>query len=286
MPISRRQLLKQSLIFAGASALPAFAQTQATLNQKINNAVKIMRQQGRITQDERTAWYVSDLKSGRTLASINSERPLQSASMVKPLVIQAYLYCHHQKSKSIYPLDTRIKREMEAMIVKSNNQFTNHIFRRLGGPQGVQWMLRKEAPNIFRHIQIVEEIPNGGRTYKNLASASDYDRFLRALWQEQLPGAAFLKQLMQIKNPDRIRSKSMPTQIEIYDKTGSTARLCGNFGIIAYRRRNNTLNPYTFTAIIEKKQSAKNYSQWIRTRGNCMREISELIYRHIQQQIP
>ena len=55
--------------------------------------------------------------------------------------------------------------KMRGMVVSSNNEFTNHLFKRLGGPEGVQWMLKKQAPQIFRNIQIVENIPAQGRTY-------------------------------------------------------------------------------------------------------------------------
>lgn len=280
---SRRHLLKQSTTLALSALLPlsAHARAQTTLEHHINATIQTMRQQQRISADERTAWAVTDLNSNQKLVSINEHQPLQAASMVKPLIIQAYLFAHHYKDPTLYPLDNKITSEMREMIVHSNNDFTNRLIKRLGGPQGVQWILKKHAPQIFHNIQIVEYIPAQGRTYQNRASASDYERFLHALWHNQLAGANFLKTLMSIPNHDRIRANTqfVPKTAIIYDKTGSTSMLCGNTGIIEIQSPRGIV-AYTLTAIIEKQHKTKSYSQWITQRSNIIREISDLVYLH------
>lgn len=283
--LNKRQFLKTGLFLGSATLLPSLAKPTVPLTQKIQQTVTTMRRIGRLAPDETTAWLITDIRQGKVLATINENRPLQCASMVKPFVIQAYLYCHFLKNAHLYPLNDRIMGEMRDMIVHSNNTFTNYLFKRLGGPQGVQWMLRKQAPNIFRNIQIVENIPEGGRTYRNRASASDYTRFLYALWHNQLPGAQILKKLMAVKNHDRItvNTKHIPSTITVFDKTGSTSRLCGNFGIINYRNKQGIPYPYTFTGIIEKARPANNYTRWITDRSNVMRDISDLTYLYISQ---
>ena len=208
MLLNKRQLLGRGGVLALGATLPLAAQAETPLERAINERVRQMRGEGRLAGDERTAWLVHDLVANRPLAQINAHVPLQCASLVKPFVIQAYLLTHYLKDSGLYPMSQRVQDEMRGMVVASNNEFTNHLFKRLGGPQGVQWMLKKQAPQIFRNIQIVENIPAQGRTYKNRASAADYDRFLRALWANQLPGAQYLKQIMSIPNPDRIRSKT------------------------------------------------------------------------------
>ncbi len=284
MTLSKRQFLSYSALLGLGAYLPlnTFAATNTFLESSINNAVKEMRKNGLVAPDERTAWAVTDLRSKQKLVSINEDVPLQTASMVKPLVIQAYLMTHYRKDPVMYPLSERVTSEMQGMIVKSNNEFTNHIIKRLGGPQGVQWMLKKEAPNIFRNISIVEYIPDKGQTYLNRASAGDYDRFLQALWHEQLPGSAFLKNLMRIANHDRIRTKTqyVPQSASVYDKTGSTAMLCGNTGIIELYDHAGTPTPYTITGIIEKSARTEHYTRWITNRSNVIRAVSDIVYLH------
>lgn len=292
MRLNKRQFLKSAALLCSAHITPTSAHLilqslKADLEAQIQSAVSLMRKNGQISADEKTAWHISDILTGKTYASINENRPMQSASMVKPMVIQAYFYCHYVKSAKTYPLNNSLIDEMRAMIVDSNNEYTNRFFSRMGGPKNVQFILRKYAPNIFRHIHIVENIPSGGKTYQNKASASDYTRFLHALWHEKTPGARLLKNMMSIKNHDRIsvNTKYIPKNLTIYDKTGSTSRLCGDFGIIAYRNRYGQLRPYTFTGIIEKAQTANHYTQWISERSDCMREISDIVYLYIDQYV-
>ena len=181
MLLNKRQFLGRGCALGLGAALPLTAQAATPLENSINERVRQLRSEGRLAGDERTAWLVHDLVANRPLAQINAQVPLQCASLVKPFVIQAYLLTHYLKDSSLYPMSQRVQDEMRGMVVASNNEFTNHLFKRLGGPQGVQWMLKKQAPQIFRNIQIVENIPAQGRTYRNRASAADYDRFLRAL---------------------------------------------------------------------------------------------------------
>ena len=283
--LSKRAFLARSATLAAGGLLaphPAFAQSA---QEAVNQRVRQMRAQGLLAADEKTAWQVTDLRARRSIVSLNANTSLQAASMVKPLIIQAYLMCHYRKDPALYPLSPRVMNEMREMIVTSNNEFTNHIIKRLGGPQGVQWMLKKEAPHIFRDIHIVEYIPEGGRTYQNRASAADYDRFLQALWSRSLPGSEQLLAMMAIPNNDRIRTKTqfVPQSANVFDKTGSTAMLCGNTGIIECRDATGNKYPYTFTGIIEKQRKVDNYASWITSRSNRMREISDLVYQHFSR---
>lgn len=286
--ISRRHFLYYATATSAFLTLPAYAKNQTVLFQKIQSLLQECRAAGRLSADERLGLVVSDVITQQTVIAMNENVPLQAASMIKPLVIQAYLYCHFEKDAKLYPLNDKIISEMRAMIVDSNNTYTNYLIKRLGGPEGVQWMLRKKAPHIFRHIHIVESIPTGGKTYRNRVAASDYTRFLHALWFDQLPGSTLLKQLMHIKNHDRItvNTKYIPKTIGVYDKTGSTAMCCGNFGMIEYRTRRGVIHPYTFTAIIEKSRKAQHYTQWITQRSNVIRDLSDLVYLDFQYRIP
>lgn len=285
--LSKRAFLARTAALAATSLVPQLS-FASNLQNAVNQRVRQMRDQGLLSADEKTAWTITDLRNGNNLVALNANESLQAASLVKPLIIQAYLMCHYNKDPVLYPLSDRVVKEMREMIVTSNNEFTNHIIKRLGGPQGVQWMLKKEAPHIFRDIQIVEYIPDGGRTYRNRASAADYDRFLQALWAKTLPGAQQLLAMMAIPNNDRIRSKTqhVPQSATIFDKTGSTAMLCGNIGIIECHDRSGNKYPYTFTGIIEKRVRVENYASWITSRSNRMRDISDLVYLHFSRLYP
>jgi beta-lactamase class A len=250
----------------------------------VNSLVKRFRSQGLIRSDERTAWSVYDFTARKKLVAINEDVPLQAASMIKPFVAQAFFYQAGSSRKISYTSD--IRRSMERMIRRSSNRDTNRLIsivsRNAGGrgARDVERVLKKHGPGIFRETKIVETIPAGGRTYRNLASAHDYSRFLYALWNDKLPYANELRALMALPNRDRISDgvRSVPASVKVYDKTGSTAHLCGNMGIIEAPGRRGGTYPYTFIGIIEKSSRAKNYGTWITRRSNAIRAVSNLVY--------
>ena len=283
---NRRNFLKNSLFLAsGLSLNPlAWGQSVEELNQIIANFIYQLRLEGRISADEKTAWAVSDISKGQFLAKINAENPLQAASMVKPLVIQAYFFLNARNPQK-YPISQAVRDDMYLMIVKSKNPATNRMISRCGGASSVQWILRNNAPKIFQNISIVESIPEGGKTYRNKASAGDYTRFLHALWHNKLPVSALLMEYMGMKNHDRIsvNTQYIPPHLEVYDKTGSTSMLCGDFGIINYQSHNGLNYPYSFTGIIQKSRPAQNYTSLITKRSQVMRDISDLVYLYIDR---
>jgi len=258
------------------------------LTTEIEFYIKNMRQMGRIAANEQTAWLVYDFTTQRYLAAINANRPYQSASMVKPFIALAFF---HKVREGRLQYTTFHRNRMEAMIQHSDNSATNYFIEllnrtsRYSGPAEAEHTLKRNHPGIFRHTRIVERIPGGGRTYRNKASALDYHRFLHALWYDQLPYSAELKRLMNLPNRDRIYSDAygVARQTWVIDKTGTTARLCGDMGILIAQGRNGYRYPYTFIGIIEKARSANNYRTWINDRGNVIREVSSLAYNHMQQ---
>jgi beta-lactamase class A len=155
----------------------------------------------------------------------------------------------------------------------------------VGGPRAVERLLKKQYPAIFQDIHLVEYIPPGGRTYRNKASVHDYSRFLYAIWKDEIAGASEIKRLMALPGPDRIYMgvRDVPKGTRVYNKTGSTARLCADMGILSVRGPDGRRYPYTLIGIIEKEQSAPNYTTWIRSRGNIIRSVSGIVYKSIAQ---
>ncbi|MBK1722256.1 serine hydrolase [Thiocystis violacea] len=271
--LSRRQFLEalaatSAGLMAGAPSYATAASSETSLGRKVNDLVKRLRRQGLILPSEKTSWSVFDFTTGTKLVSINEAVPRQAA-----------------KSRKVR-YTGEVKRIMERMIQKSSNPSTNRLIdlvsrNRSGrGARDVEAVLKQHAPGVFEQTRIVEKIPRGGSTYANKASAHDYSRFLYALKNGTLPYSSELRRIMRLPNHDRIVHgvSSVPDSVRVCDKTGSTARLCGNMGIIEARDWRGRSHAYTMIGIIERRSSARNYGRWITKRSNAIRKVSNLVY--------
>jgi beta-lactamase class A len=270
------------LVAGPAESRPATGQGHEIrdLQAAVDAYIKGLRRKGHISEDERTAWSVYDFTSGQKLVTINEETQFQAASLIKPFIAAAFF--HRVRNKELI-YGPKSRRHMERMIHYSNNPSTNWVMRQVGGPQAVQRILKQNYPGIFRATSIVEYIPPGGRTYRNKASARDYSRFLYALWKGNIVGAQEIKRLMSLPGPDRIYTgaESVPVGTRVINKTGSTARLCADMGILNVQGPDGKRYPYTLIGIIEKQDRARNYSAWIRSRAEVIRDVSDIIYEGI-----
>jgi len=292
---TRREFLTALASCSGALALglPSLVQAggyQPLLQRQVSELVKGMRLRGLIRPEEKTSWSVYDLTARKKLVAINEDVPRQAASMIKPFVAQAYFYTL-EDARGRLRYTRGVRKTMEDMIRHSSNRATNRIMaivsrhKRNRGPKDVERVLKKKAPGIFRETRIVESIPPNGRTYRNLASAHDYSRFLYALWHDRMPFTDELREIMSLPNRDRICHgvRSIPEGVKIYDKTGSTARLCGNMGIVEAPGRWGSYYPYIFIGIIERPSRAKHYERWITRRSDAIRAVSDLVYQNMKQ---
>lgn len=250
------------------------------LEKKIEVFINEKREQNFLYTDEKTAWSVYDLSTREKLVSINEDIPMQCASMMKPFVALAF-YQLEKEGKLIYDLET--KKEMEKMIQKSNNKSANLIMKKVGGPRKVQRILTDNYPEIFQHTKIKEYIPRWGKTYRNKASASDYTRFLHALWNDEIPQSKEIKRLMNLPNGDRIYRgvKNIPEGTRVYDKTGTTSHLVGDMGILYVKSEDDKRKPYVIVGIIEKNKrlkTADETKEWWASRGNIIRGVSGIVY--------
>jgi beta-lactamase class A len=293
--MDRRAFLASLGLASGALLVGAADVAEAargpTLQSQLVSLVKRLRAQGVIRADEKTSWSVYDFTGRKKLVAINEDIPRQAASMIKPFVAQAFFYSMDgRKSGPTYT--SNVRGTMERMIRNSSNTATNDIIdlvsRHNGGdgPRAVERVLKRHAPGIFQHTSIVEYIPASGRTYRNESSAHDYSRFLWALWHDRLPNSREMRKLMALPNNDRIARgvRGMPSNVRVYDKTGSTAMLCGNMGIIECQDSRGRPRPYTFIGIIEKGSRSNAYGTWITQRSNAMRQVSALVYNYMRDQ--
>ncbi|MEK7396771.1 MAG: serine hydrolase [Candidatus Poribacteria bacterium] len=228
---------------------------------------------GKLEFDERTAWLAYDLIRKEPLVSINADIPMQCASMVKPFVALAFF---HKVNKGELEYTDQSKRYLRLMIQHSWNTATNWFMKQVGGFDKVNELLYDNYPDIFQHTEIVEYIPNGGLTYKNKASAGDYNRFLIALWNKTIPYADDIKTIMGL--PNRDRSGDVLPETDIFHKSGSTARMCGDIAILETKCDDGTLSAYTFIGIIERDDSAQAYMRWKRIRVGVIKDASTIIY--------
>lgn len=251
------------------------------LEAAVEGYIKRLRREGKIASDERTGWSVYDFTTGEKLVKINEDLQFQAASLVKPFIAAAFL----QKVKQgALKYGRKSRKHMKRMIQRSNNASTNWIMRMVGGPKRVERILKQHYPRIFRETRIVEYIPAGGRTYRNKASIHDYSRFLYALWKEEIAGATEIKRMMSLSASNRIYTGAqIPEGTDVFNKTGSTARLCGDMGILIVKGRDGKSYPYTLIGVIEKQQSARNYTSWIRSRAAVIRNVSNIVYKGIAQ---
>lgn len=248
----------------------------------IESHIASLRNKGILDDDESMGWAVYDLEQDRNVISINGDKDFQAASMIKPFVALAYFHLVKENKLSY---NAMARGKLEAMIQRSNNAATNWTMKQTGGPAQCNAILKKYYGNILRNTEVKEYIPAGGRTYLNSAPPSDYVRFLRALWSQELPYSKEIRRLMALPGRDRIYyGTAIPRGTLVYNKTGSTARLCGDMGILVPKTKKGEGYPYVVVGIIERKSSAANYSQWMNSRGQVLRQISTLVYEEMKKE--
>ena len=90
---------------------------------------------------------------------------------------------------------------------------------------------------------------------------------------------------MSLPGRDRLYNGTpIPRGTLVYNKTGSTARLCGDMGILVAKDRKGNRYPYALVGIIERDTRASNYGNWMLTRGNVIRQVSTLVYKELKKQ--
>ena len=266
-----RSALPAKIAAAAAAKIQA---APSTLETEIVSYVENLRRRGAIKGNERTAWSIYDLTSNTSLVSINEDVPFETASLVKPFIALAFF---REVSDGRLRYTAYARRRMQAMIQESDNASADYFLRKMGGPTAVQRLLMKDYGGLLSGLRLVEYIPYNGRTYRNKASAHDYSRFLYALWNKQLPSSDELMRLMSLPKPNRLFTAALPPSTQVYDKTGTTSRLCGDMGILVVRHGTREY-PYIVVGIIQKSRRAYPYMRWMSRRGNVIRQVSDFAY--------
>ncbi|MFV0439454.1 MAG: serine hydrolase [Desulfopila sp.] len=267
---------------AAAGKRAKIANSNTAFEKNIEQYIKGLRRSGKIRSDEKTGWMVYDLENDLNLVNINANQVFQAASMIKPFVALAFF---HQVKKGKIHYGGKSRQMVEAMIQRSSNSATNWVMRQVGGPRACEKILQAHYRSIFKKTYIREYIPANGRTYKNSAPPSDYIRFLRALWNKELPYYKEMRRIMALPGRDRLYyGTPIPQGTLVYNKTGSTAHLIGDMGILAPKTKKGSRHPYAIVGIIERSSRATNYGNWMMARGDVIRQVSTLVYQEMKKQ--
>lgn len=256
--------------------------SMSKVEESIEKYIDGLRKKGKISKDESTGWMVYDLEEDKSVMDINADQEFQAASMIKPFVALAFF---HQVKVGKIKYGPRSRRKLEAMIQRSSNSATNWVMRQVGGPSKCEAILKQHYGRIFKKTEIREYIPAGGRTYLNSAPPSDYVRFLKALWNKELPRGKEIRRLMALPGRDRLyHGTPIPRGTLVYNKTGSTGHLCGDMGILVPKTKQGGRYPYVIVGIIERRSKASNYGQWMDSRSRVIREVSTLVYEELKKE--
>lgn len=256
------------------------------LEANIDQYIKGLRFRGVLAGTDRTSFVVYDVTQQKKVVSINEDQTMMAASLIKNFIMLAYF--HEVKHKRLeHTAENR--QQLRQMIQRSANTSTNYFIKLLGGPRGVQRILKWNYP-YFNQTRIVEYIPAGGRTYRNMTSARDLNKFYNQLWLGNLPYSNKMKYYLGLPNGDRMHDKTcIPSNVRVYHKTGTVYGLVADSGVLAIIDSQGKQRAYIFTGLIEDrtKTSNRNRSEafwsWVGRRSNTLRRVSEAVYEYIYE---
>ena len=248
--------------------------------------IKNRRNRRILATTDRTSFVVYDISKNKKLVSINEDRQMMAASLIKNFVMLAYFHEVKYGRKAHTAVN---KGHLKAMIQWSSNPSTNYFIRLLGGPARVDRILKTNYPH-FKQTRIVEYIPRSGRTYRNMTSARDLGTFFLRLWQGRLPHSEKMKWYFKLKNGDYIFKKTyIPSSVTVYNKTGTVYGLVGDGGILVLRDPRGLQRPYVFVGLMEdrtktnRKNRWQSFADWRNRRSYILRRLSERAYKYIYE---
>ncbi|MBT3407518.1 hypothetical protein HN415_02430 [Candidatus Woesearchaeota archaeon] len=263
-----------------------FPKKNNLLNDKIENEIK------NLSKNEKISILVYDHRNKETLYSLNSDEPMQCASIVKPILTLGY---YHDVLNGNIKHSSKNQKKITSMIQKSkeNKYVEKFLLMYSNGRKSQDYsikrinkILNENYSHIFKNTSIVEPIPRDGKTYKNVASAGDYNRFLKALTKEELPYNQEIENLLNLKKTTRMYDNwdSIPSNVKIFSKTGHTSGCCGEMGIIKPLGTNWKMYPYSMVCIINRKPDSNSYRKWITPTKKKVNKIFSTIRSHIKRQ--
>lgn len=256
------------------------------LEANFESYIKSRRNRKILAGTDRTSFVVYDISKNKKIVSINEDRQMMAASLIKNFVMLAYFHevkYGRQKHTSIN------KGHLRNMIRWSSNTSTNYFINLLGGTSRVHRILKNNYP-YFKKTKIVEKIPPSGRTYRNMTSASDLSTFFLRLWQGKLPHSEKMKWYFKLKNGDYIYKQTyIPASVEVYNKTGTVYGLVGDGGVLVLQDPQGRARPYIFIGLMEDRTKTNRRNRWLsfhdwkNRRAYILRRLSEQAYKYIYE---
>ncbi len=270
-------------------------QFKSLLEVGILNYVKEVYRLKALNINDKLSIIIEDMENGEVVTSIHPEKILKSASTIKVPILHAYMI---QRSERKLIENSHYKELIEKMIRFSSNSSTNNVIELLGGIENIQKIL--DQTKIYKHLRLVEYIPENGRAYRNAISVSDLNTIFRELWFQRIIGKKFSKDqnrlvssemLKLLKLPgyawvkDRIKAGTCYSKnktVNLWDKTGFVKGSNGNAGIVEINTPFGR-KAYSIVLFIERNDFNSiigNDKKWFDNSSNHMRRISEMTYAY------
>ena len=247
--------------------------------------IKNKRNRRVLSTTDRTSFVVYDISKNKKLVSINEDRQMMAASLIKNFVMLAYF--HEVKHGRQAHTNTN-RGHLRAMIQVSSNLSTNYFIRLLGGPARVDRILRT-------NIRILNR-PGLSNTYPRRTDLQEYDlrarsqHVLFAVMARTTPVFRENEVVFQTQNGDYIFKQTyIPSWVAVYNKTGTVYGLVGDGGKLVLRDPQGKSRPYVFVGLMEDrtKTSYRNrwqsFANWRNQRTFILRRLSERAYKYIYE---
>jgi len=263
-------------------------QGMADLETQINHFIGYLRDHGVMPASEQTSFYVYDINKDYVAASINIDEPRMAASLIKPFVMAA---AYDKVARGGGAMPSAVRRNIRRMIQHSSNEATNRVIEFVGGVSAVQAYLDRTA--LFSATRIVETIPSGGRTYRNMTSAHDLNIFLNQLHHGTLVSGTASTAMLDILDgyhTSRIDERILPLRgvRNLAGKTGTVYGMNGEAAIVTYMNKAGQQRPFIFTAIFEDRTMSTSHHRdmsWAPRRSEIMRRVAELTVGYYGQDL-
>ena len=270
-------------------------QFRSILEVGILNYVKEIYELKKLNISDKLSIIVEDMGNREIVTLINPEKILKSGSTIKVPILHAYML---KRSERKLIENSNHKDLIEKMIRFSSNSSTNNVIELLGGLDNTQKILKQTKS--YKHIKLVEYIPENGRAYRNAISVSDLNYIFSELWFQRIIGNKYSEkqnrlvsiEMLNLLNlpghtwlKDRIKAGTCYSEnktVKLWDKTGFVKGSNGNAGIVEISTPFGR-KAYSIVLFIERKDFHSitgNAKRWFENSSMHMRRISEMTFAY------
>ncbi len=243
--------------------------------------------------------FAKDLHDGSVVVDINTHVPRLAASTNKVYVLLA---AEKLVEDGKLEYTVQLRRNLEAMIARSNNHSTDWVIDQVGGETALNQIVH-DYGFTDTTLEKIRPKETGGRTLGNKTSAQDLGTFFEGVYAGTFPRSDDMRRILSIHSaghPDRIVDRTCipddPKFLtknggyveDVEDKTGFIWGANNDAGIVFAHFYNKaeditTEVPYIVTFLVED-QAAKpdrfrgTDKAWGRAKSETLRTISENIF--------